>query len=119
MKEKRWVQHISGQGEKWELSDCPYNTYEKNTWVVVHDFNISSFTMELPRAEYRLCDPPEQWEDVTADCDVVDSHLKVIACKGETILGRGKYRLRKVHGMGKPSAVPCEHAFIVERKVQS
>lgn len=62
MKEKRWVQHISGQGEKWELDgDGEIDGY---AWGVEKEVNGKRQTYFLPKSEYRLCDPPEVWNDI-------------------------------------------------------
>jgi len=51
------VQHVSGQGQIYDLIDTQAdNYYVKDTvgrcWV-------------LPKPEYCICAPPEQWVDVT------------------------------------------------------
>jgi hypothetical protein len=52
MKEKKWIQHISGQGQKWEL---------------VSDWHWHNGFHFLPKSEYVDCEPPEEWEDVTGE----------------------------------------------------
>ncbi len=59
---KRYVQHISGVGKKWELlGEAPVTLLG---WSVEE----SGLSLYLPKSEYRLCDPPEQWVDVTGEC---------------------------------------------------
>jgi hypothetical protein len=68
MSETRWVQHVSGQGEKWEA--LPRQCSKGIDWHVKSkdgsDFHF------LPKSEYILCEPPVVWEDVTAECQVQD-----------------------------------------------
>lgn len=64
MKDKKWFQHISGTGNRYQLIEdaglswlrarCPKDR------VVYY----------LPRSEYRECEPPEIWEGITAECYV-------------------------------------------------
>ncbi len=62
----KWVQHISGQGEKWELDDVIWNDRHSNkTWVTTPSGAIG--VIELPRSEYHIVAPPEQWETCTRD----------------------------------------------------
>lgn len=128
MEQKKYVQHISGQGEKWELSrDLPdTNEYQ------VHTKSGTRFPYHyLPRSEYRLCDPPEEWEDVTGACEV-DSYsntvgefysilhlggLHLISADGEPRGGdcnvmykKYGYRVRKIDHLHNGPA------FIIERK---
>ena len=118
----QWVQHISGQGEKWEVDEsmpkwmsAPY-TVQPEEWFVKS--NISSVGGHLlPKSEYRLCDPPEVWEDVTEKCTFDAS------C-GLTDDGFGmdykRYRLRKVQ-LATPLSNEVglyrnQWAFIVEKQ---
>ena len=57
---ERWVQHKSGQGEKWEVIDSGYASISAK-------FPATGPTSQLilPKSEYVACDPPERWEDVT------------------------------------------------------
>lgn len=63
---KSYVQHISGQGQKWEVdSVCgtgEYRVYAKDKTVTNYHY--------LPPSEFIPCDPPEEWEDVTAQCEI-------------------------------------------------
>jgi hypothetical protein len=64
---ERWVQHKSGQGEKWKVRDCIHNQLsDKQTWVIDNDV----FGLELPRSEYIECAPPEVWTDVTSSATI-------------------------------------------------
>jgi hypothetical protein len=56
---QQYVQHISGQGEKWLV----YSEYTDG-WKVL------GRTYFLPKSEYRLCEPSERWVDVTGECTV-------------------------------------------------
>ena len=59
MGSKQWVQHVSGMGEKWEVKDDE----DKSWWVTT--LGQRHIAYRLPKSEYRLCEPPERWEDVT------------------------------------------------------
>lgn len=52
----RWVQHISGQGEKWEVRDG-YNPLSSN-WSVYGKHSAERHY--LPKSEYRECPPPRR-----------------------------------------------------------
>lgn len=131
MNEKRWVQHISGQGEKWEVDSS--RTYADDTDYCVRSKlqNTRSKLHWLPKSEYRLCDPPEVWRDVTGECVVtVDTwppgaeygtaiamHSCVLYEPTHWVKTEG-YRLRKVelwNDYGTKSTK--QWAFIVEQKV--
>mgnify|MGYP001381458732 FL=1 len=56
---KRYVQHISGQGEKWEVM-----AENGQQWGLHHNV-ISIGWHFVPKSEYRLCPAPEVWKDVT------------------------------------------------------
>lgn len=115
MSEKRWVQHISGQGEKWEVHDEEDNL--PLAWRVLN--KVRQVNFYLPKSEYYLCDPPEVWRDVTQECEV-DSD-GIITHFGRTTIPTFGYRRRKVqletpHKCGKTLA-SIVWAFIVEQKV--
>lgn len=112
----QWVRHISGQGVKWEVQeDLPlvWRSYDRGT------------PLTLPKSEYRLCDPPEQWVDVTAECEIQDGHTKDgveghwVEHKSHRLANMvcgGMYRLRKVQVWNGDGATQSMSAFIVERK---
>lgn len=126
MNKKQWVQHISGQGEKWLVvyGGDPID------WMVLCKATDGERNRALPKSEYRLCDPPEVWRDVTGECRVDDysnrsgdfwSILHVPT--GANVMSKCNdgYRFRKVplfesasQGIG---VTRC--AFIVEQKVKS
>lgn len=121
MNTKQWVQHISGQGEKWEiLSD---NCHESE-WRV--KARTHEYYHDLPKSEFILCDPPEQWEDVTDTCswsnDSYDEfYLK--ASNGDRIeaFHNNLYRVRKVQLWDCPFGINGmnrreQWAFIIERR---
>ena len=83
---KQYVQHISGQGEKWGVdADC-------NTgWRARNPAREADWYL-LPKSDYVLCEPPVVWKDVTAECEVDPRGW--IAHKGE-LTGTG-HRLRKM-----------------------
>lgn len=121
MSEKQWVQHISGHGEKFKLSggDRACNSdMTHSTWVV--DGEIAVFY--LPKSEYRLCEPPEVWKDVTELCEI--SRNGDVTRDGQFVAESSGYRFRKVtlYAMARPIIDPMQRevaAFIVEQKVKS
>lgn len=124
MKDRQWVQHVSGKGEKWELTDDGRLCNEDPThpcWVVWREGERTNIYM-LPKSEYRLCDPPEVWVDVTEDCKVsplAGSELSHEYMKVYLPMG---YRLRKVRCCDA-GGLDCtcgkgDWAIIVEQKVQ-
>lgn len=111
MSEKQWVQHISGQGEKWKiLFDNPYQWVAKNTQSTL-GYHL------LPKSEYRLCDTPQVWRDVTEEC-VVNEYGSIQHNGINTMCDCG-YRRRKVQALidEKSGEVVRQWVFIVEQKV--
>lgn len=120
MNKKQWVQHISGQGEKWLVvyGGDPID------WMVLCKATDGERNRALPKSEYRLCEPPEVWRDVSEGVTEKDTQnvcwwywehekedvLAVHISKG--------YRLRKVQALidGKSGEVVKQWAFIVEQK---
>ena len=111
-----WVQHKSGQGNKYEAMEK-----REEYWAVSSKSNC--WYLRLPLDEYIECSPPEhEWVDVTAECDwgnagegleatIFHSGLRLLA-------GRG-YRVRKVelYKAHPESAQNCtQQAFIVEKR---
>ena len=132
----RYVQHKSGTGTKFPLTeDC----YRADYWNVTLNACSEWFHARsewFPKSEYVLCEPPGRWVDVTAEVrerhsyglkndpglqagDFITHEVTDLA---KLICG-GRYRLRKMrlfdHGQ-KPDGTgfqPCEQwAFIVEKK---
>jgi len=57
--EQRWVQHMSGQGAKWEVvQDCG------DSWSVSTNTAPLYGRPLLPKSEYFICEPPEKWVEV-------------------------------------------------------
>lgn len=110
-----WVQHISGQGEKWEVvSHGSGETY----WRIQTPAEIAIY-WNFPKSEYHLCDPPETWVDVTEECEVVgaENNCTLKASGGIVTTSKG-YRLRKV-SLGDLSDSSFSHTrtvFIVEKR---
>ena len=62
MDEKRYVQHISGQGRKWQLSQN--QSAEDLDWCVLSENGRT--VHHLPQSEYVRCIAPVKvWKDVT------------------------------------------------------
>ena len=114
MNDTKWVQHISEQGEKWEVtlfSDSEYRVRSKGD-----AFTYGSYY--LPKSEYVPCDPPEKLVDVTAQCEAYGASI----AHNTQIIGYNCYNLRKVklYKAESSSVKNCEQwAFIVERKEPS
>ena len=96
MNDTKWVQHISGEGEKWEVTD-----FEEDQWMTVLATKKWGNRYFLPKSEYASCDPHARWVDVTDECTVETmddiqwiNHGKMPAIRVEL----SEYRLRKVDG---------------------
>ncbi len=114
----QWVQHISGQGEKYQVSEK-----EIPDWAYPVELSLLTGPrfLYLPKSEYRLCDPPEQWVDVTKRCKV-NNYGTLVHINGEDHSINGVvmnvqegYRLRKVE-LKNASTGAWQPAFLVERK---
>jgi hypothetical protein len=100
---KQYVQHISGQGKKWEV-----HTEYPDYWLVYTGLD-HPVCFVYPKSEYRLCEPPEEWEDVTDEYTVNGG--RVISYNGEGYQCiRSSDRIRKINHLHNG---PC---FIIERK---
>lgn len=66
----RYVQHSSGQGEKYPLYEVDWTSITQSNrldyWIV----NGPTKQFILPRSDYHLCEPPEIWVDVTSECEI-------------------------------------------------
>lgn len=124
---KQYVQHISGRGEKWKVV---HNDNDPFMWIAKSPEECRNNFL-LPKTEYHLCEPPEEWENVTGACEV-DSYsnsvgefysilhlggLQLISADDEPRGGdcnvmykKYGYRIRKINHLHNG---PC---FIVERK---
>lgn len=111
---QQYVQHMSGQGEKWAL-DSPYESSPE----VVYVLKKSGHALCLPKSEYTCCAPPDEWEDVTDECGVSQwcgGHPQLVHAD-QPISDEG-YRVSKVRLMQPdgPDAGQMKWAVIVERK---
>jgi|CXWL01.1.fsa_nt_gi hypothetical protein len=116
----QYVQHISGQGEKWEVSASD-QLGKCNEWEVL-DKQHAQLCHYLPKSEYRLCPAPEVWVDVTETCEIGDysnnigAFWSILHCNKDNATSRrnvmsrdgGDYRLKKTAG-----------GFRVEMKVRT
>lgn len=115
MDKKQYVCHISGQGEKWEVFNDPCDPDDIDWQVKSREGNNCHY---LPKSEYRLCDPPEVWRDVTETVKLGGK----LSCLLYDNLGRSLsisngYRLRKVQVFNGDGATRSIWAFIVEQQV--
>lgn len=118
----QYVQHKSGQGEKWKFpADQRVCNITPNHPHFVAVDHLNGGELCLPKSEYVLCDPPEVWKDVTNECRVSPD----ITC-GRTVMRQGisalrvamidnDYRFNKVQLYGYPLGDP-RWAFIIEKK---
>lgn len=106
---KQYVQHISGQGAKWRV------VFERSDeWAVwipgrkgMHD---------IPVSEYRLCEPPVVWKDVTEECEVNESGW--ITHHDRLTTQDNGYRRRKVQlPHGECQYHQAQWFIIIEQKV--
>lgn len=67
MNQKRYVQHLSGQGERWEVLG-----EERFSWATIS--NGPGGCLWLPKSEYVLCDTPEEWREVSVQ--IVEHSVK-------------------------------------------
>ena len=114
----QWVQHMSGQGEKWEVDCCLSNA----VWRVhTRDTTITVFHY-LPVSEYILCDPPEQWQDVTESLTMEETMwgLPRLKYPDGAVADNTNHRFRKVEinlvGPGILNGCQKGWAFIVEKR---
>lgn len=117
---KQYVQHISGQGAKWEVAGVERPSWmedgtrpNENEWLVC-EARYHAPAHLLPKSEYVLCEPPaDQWQDVTEAC-VLDE-CGAIMHNGVNTFADERYRRRKVQLGGKAHALSC--AVIIEQQV--
>jgi hypothetical protein len=99
----KWVQHISGQGQKWKLVE---NQSDQWCWGTVV---VGCSNYYLPKSEYVECDPPERWEDVRVRvasngwsiCGIEEDYNRIIA------IPEPGYRFERV----------SENTFKIQKKV--
>jgi len=102
----RWVQHVSGQGEKFLIDD-----ENDRVWIV-----SEPCFMRLPKSEYQVCDPPvvePRWERLKSV--MRNPTGQYLLCPGEDIfpgLPRG-YRWNALK-LGDANG----WAFIIEKEVR-
>ena len=117
----QWIQHISGKGkilEVWGQTTV--------SWRVQAPSGSPIGLYDLPLEEYRLCDVPEVWEDVTEKVQWSNPDNKYVQDAGKMEIVEDRtlirlampptgYRFRKVSGS---SLAICglKLAFIVERR---
>ena len=107
----QYVQHISGRGQRWKVRSEELHYCVTTCWQVENGDEGPAY---LPKSEYRLCDPPERWVDVTTDCDIGVSTL--LYCKGQLVCQSGGYRLRKVELSQQPVGLTPQWVFLVEHQ---
>jgi hypothetical protein len=110
----RYVQHISGQGEKWKVE------FENpGAWGVSSQ---PAGACIFPKSEYVLVAPPERWVNVTENCSIspdIPSGLLVLT--DLTTVNRvakiePNYRLCKVRTYVADSRVAAQSVFLIERR---
>lgn len=123
MSESRYVQHVSGQGEKWKLWDQQHAGPGFCYWKV-HSLQDYDSHTTLPKSEYRLCEPPERWVDVTGWCTVLSNTEDDVVHDGDVITQQRGYRIRLVELFdhdrpGFNQGYKHQWAFVVDKKVTS
>jgi hypothetical protein len=117
-----WVQHISGQGEKWEVAEFEHN-YPHLWRAKDHQQDkLGESCVWLPKSEYILCAPPKQWEDVTGSLTIEESYMGLGQLKYQdgTLVHNQDHRLRKIRvadcaAHGTPE-YRYRDVFIIERR---
>jgi len=110
MERKYYVRHASGKGNVFSVSK-----QTDLTWII--DSVIAGAQLTLPKSDYILCPPPEEWEDMTYLIEVQDkSHDRSIGyINGVNVVETSSwYRLRKLDLTYDSCAY--SHAIVVERK---
>ncbi len=104
----QYVQHISRQGEKWLLREGPACA---DVWVVEHPIHGH---LTLPATEYQLCEPLEDWADITAECTA--SQMQLYHDDLAVHVYAPTYRLRKIQFFN-PTVKEAKlmYGFIVEQ----
>ena len=109
----KWVQHKSGQGERWEVA---------NEWHEIWDCTpllACRYAIYLPKSEYVEVSPPKVWEDVT---EMITVQVKADSCSigyrdGHPMLWCSQgYRIMKVKGY---DVKPTGWAFVMEAAKQN
>jgi hypothetical protein len=113
MSGQRWVQHVSGQGERMVVEDDGCHRLE--CYRVKHSNGCIYY---VPTSDYRLCDPPppvERWVDVTDRLNeqgILDGHIILNQYKANS-----GYRLRKVRARSTEQFDnPLIWAFLIEQR---
>jgi len=88
----KWVQHKSGQGEKWEV-DSFYDDHEM-FWRVPMKPGVADLVYRLPKSEYIECDPPERWEECTREAVHVESDGSFTLKEGWSFMRQTPSKLR-------------------------
>ncbi len=128
MNEPRYVQHVSGQGEKWAIIDGGDGIGEYLHEWCVHAKSecVKNGHHWLPKSEYRLCAPPERWVDVTEQCEWDGGYAlfqrKANSLGDKIVNSANGYRIRKVQ-LADPDehcdytkSTPLQWAFLIERR---
>lgn len=110
----QYVQHISRQGPKYRLQEDEC----ERLWC--YRVNHDGLVFYLPKSDYILCSPPEEWVNVTAQIDATPRHgWHYDHDIDSAIFVYTGYRLRKVQLRRQISDYPdLQWAFIVERQVR-
>lgn len=105
----QWVQHISGQGEKWEVVHTGMKSTE---WAVNDKRGIGKHY--LPTSEYILCDPPEEWEVCTGDMiKIIHEQSRLLRYSNNRQFGYLDHDERWAWSEKDPEAL------VIQRKVKS
>lgn len=109
------MQHISGQGEKWQVGD-PEHDYPHLWRVIDHqEKHPSGGSAWFPKSEYVLVEPEKVWRNVTSECEFAErgNHL-ILPC--HVVLGAHTYtKIPDGYRLRKARAIEVGWCFVVER----
>lgn len=101
--EKKWVQHKSGEGEKYKV-----RTQFAAYWEA-SDNSQDHWYLRLPIKDYVPCDPPQKWEKVPLD---IYAEKNLVNSITDEVLASLPSGYRWVNVPGPPGPVD---AFTIER----
>jgi hypothetical protein len=111
----RYVQHISGQGEKWEISESYRN--DQGDWAVYSKEDRSERYF-LPKSEYRKCQP--QRRRVTGEVSIEPGYFgaSVLLLPREWAIEQKKWLSKGRHWklVTREDLAPGEFCIVIEEE---
>lgn len=102
---EKWVQHISGEGRKYQVNG-------HNELAGVYGVDGGFY---LPTFEYKPCDPPERWEDVTDRVRIVQATVPLKGAGSVDAVKCGDDTIATLHCGGR--YVVSFNPFTVKRRL--